>query len=74
MLGFHALIFTYLLNITKFIELFNDSTCFEDETGQLIKPSIIFLIIGRYTQIGILLINGFLAFKYGIKKGIKYAN
>lgn len=74
MLGFHILVFTYLLNIKEFIDLFKDVTCFDEEVGQLIKPSITFLIIGRYTQIVVLFFNGILAFKYGIKKGIKYAN
>ena len=74
MLGFHILVFTYLLNIENFIDLFNDISCFEEEAGQLIKPSIIYLKIGRYTQITVLAINVILAYKYGIKKGIKYAN
>ena len=73
-LGLHILVFTYLLNIRDFIDLFQDTSCFEDEAGDLIKPSILFLNLGRFTQIGVLAINAILAYKYGIKKGIKYAN
>ena len=73
-LGFHILVFTYLLNIRDFIDLFQDTSCFEEEAGELIKPSILFLNLARYTQIGVLAINAILAYKYGIKKGIKYAN
>ena len=74
MLGFHVLVFTYLLNIRDFIDLFEDVSCFEEEAGELIKPSIIYLLSGKYTQMAVLGINVILAFKYGIKKGIKYAN
>ena len=73
-LGFHILVFTYLLNIRDFIDLFQDTSCFEEEAGELIKPSILFLNLARYTQIVVLAINAILAYKYGIKKGIKYAN
>lgn len=74
MLGFHILVFTYILNIRDFIDLFRDVSCFEEEAGELIKPSIFFLISGKYMQMTVLVINIILAFKYGIKKGIKYAN
>jgi len=74
MLGFHILVFTYILNLNDFIDLFRDTSCFEEEAGELIWPSIIFLVIAKYTQIVVLGINAILAFKYGIKKGIKYAN
>ena len=73
-LGFHILVFTYLLNIRDFIDLFQDTSCFEEEAGELIKTSILFLNLGRFTQIGVLVINSILAYKFGIKKGIKYAN
>ena len=73
-LGFHILVFTYLLNIRDFIDLFQDTSCFEEEAGELIKPSILFLNFARYTQTVVLAINAVLAYKYGIKKGIKYAN
>ena len=74
MLGFHILVFTYILKVKDFIDLFSDRSCFENEAADLIKTSIICLISGRYTQIIVLGINGILAFKFGIKKGIKYAN
>ena len=73
-LGFHILVFTYFLNIRDFIDLFYDTSCLEEETGELINRSMFFLNIARFVQIGVLVINGILAFKYGIKKGIKYAN
>ena len=73
-LGFHIIVFTNLLNLNEFFELFQDTNCFEEEAGQLIKPSIYFLLFGKYIQIGVLVINVILAFKYGIKKGIRYAN
>ncbi len=74
MLGFHILVFTYILNLNDFIDLFRDTSCFEEEAGELIRPSIIYLVLAKYTQIVVLGINAILAFKYGIKKGIKYAN
>ena len=74
MLGFHILVFTYFLNVRDFIDLFSDGSCFEDEAADLIKTSIICLNISRYIQIIVLSINGILAFKFGIVKGIKYAN
>lgn len=74
MLGFHILVFTYFLNVRDFIDLFSDGSCFEDEAADLIKTSIICLNLARYTQIIVLCINGILAFKFGIAKGIKYAN
>lgn len=73
-LGFHILVFTYFLNIRDFIDLFYDTSCFEEEAGELISSSIIFLNIARFVQLAVLAINAILAFKYGIKKGIKYAN
>lgn len=73
-LGFHILVFTFFLNIRDYIDLFQDTSCFEEEAGELIKPSIIFLNLARYTQIVVLAINVILAYKFGIKKGIKYAN
>lgn len=73
MLGFHAFIFTKLLSI-KIIKVFNDFSCFEEEMAELITPCIKFVVLGRYVQIFTLVINTVLAFKYGIKKGIKYAN
>ena len=74
MLGFHVLVFTYFLNIRDYINLFEDINCFEEEAGELIKSSIYFLIGAKYTQIIVLLVNVVLAFKFGIKKVIKYAN
>ena len=74
-LGFHIIVFVYyLLNTHELFELFLDINCFEEEAGQLIKPSIIFLQMGKYTQFCVLVIDVIFAFKYGIKKGIKYAN
>ena len=74
MLGFHVLVFTYFLNIRDYINLFSDIDCFEEEAGELIKSSVYFLIGAKYTQIIVLLVNVILAFKFGIKKVIKYAN
>ena len=74
MVGFHVLVFTYFLNIRDYINLFEDINCFEEEAGELIKPSVYFLIGAKYTQIIVLLVNAVLAFKFGIKKIIKYAN
>ena len=73
MVGFHAFIFTKILSI-EIIEVFEDLNCFEKEIGELIYPCIKFTKWARYIQRGTLIINAILAFKYGIKKGIKYAN
>lgn len=73
MVGFHAFIFTKILSIEIF-NVFEDINCFEKEIGELIAPCIKFLNWARYIQRGTLFINAILAFKYGIKKGIKYAN
>ena len=74
MLGFHVLVFTYFLNIRDYIDLFKDISCFEEEAGELIKPSVNFLIGAKYMQMIVLVVNAILAFKFGLKKVIKYAN
>lgn len=74
MLGFHVLVFTYFLNIRDYIDLFKDISCFEEEAGELIKPSVNFLISAKYIQMIVLAINIILAFKFGLIKIIKYAN
>ena len=73
MVGFHAFIFTKMLSL-EIIKVFEDLNCFEKEIAELISPCIKFTTWARYIQIGTLFINTILAFKYGIKKGIKYAN
>jgi hypothetical protein len=73
MVGFHAFIFTKILSI-EILKIFEDLNCFEKEIAELISPCIKFTIRARYIQIGTLFINAILAFKFGIKKGIKYAN
>ena len=74
MLGFHVLVFTYFLNIRDYINLFEDIDCFEDEAGELIKSSVYFLISAKYIQMMVLIVNAILAYKFGFKKVIKYAN
>lgn len=73
MVGFHAFIFTKLLSI-EILKVFSDLNCFEEEIVELILPCIMFLTWAGYIQKGTLVINAILAFKFGIKKGIKYAN
>ena len=61
-------------DVYALVSTFYDMSCFDEEVPELIGNNLYYLIFGSLSQILALCVNVILAIKYGIIKGIKYAN